>query len=165
MKKIITIILLLSVSSLFGFERGETKELRDFRHSHKELMESTARDSMHYMPAISEEMSRDLMINEDRQLRNRDYRPDERFVETPFSEARRMQKSLQATKPSTHTDKTFSEIADLIFEEAKSANANLSIVEDKLIRHTWLWYKMNDYNKASNLEKQEKIKEISNILK
>ncbi len=153
MKITATVLLILTSLSLFATERGsDRKGLRDSQSDR----DNEAHINAHYLPAISEEISRDLMITAPRNKRNGNYAGNERFRDGVIA------KSLNSK--SSATEMSISEIADSIWDEASEGNERMLLIEDNMIRHTYIWYLMNDYKSSSNLQKQEKIKRIKTIL-
>ncbi len=165
MKTIITILFLTSLSLLANERGADRREMKAYVPSHSEeikALENAKRDeakdnATHYLPAITEELSRDLMITSYRNERNKSYKGDARF------RSGIMAKSLG--KQSSDSEKSIAENEEEIWTEAIAGNEHLSSLRKGAIRHTYAWYKIQEIKKSSNLEKKEKLEELSNLLK
>lgn len=151
-KLLITLSIVICQLSIATERGSDRKGLRDPQLDR----DNEAHINAHYLPAITEEISRDLMITAPRNKRNDSYVGDERFRDGVIA------KSLESK--SSATEMSISEIANSIWDEASEGNERMLLIEDNMISHTYIWYLMNDYKSSSNLQKQKQVKKIQKLL-
>ena len=160
MKKLLTILIssfsiLHCVSAQDRISSEHESELADGYSDRIAL----ARENLDYTAAVRPEASRELMIAQDRNARNRLYKPQD----TRFTEGRLAQVvSAESDKPETSIEKT----RLLIWQNAYIESPALLELKTSAGRNTYVWYILQDAaNAKTNMELESAVDALKTLAK
>lgn len=141
------------LTSLNALSNERLNDRSQAKRNNFERLEN-ARDNAFYIPSITEETSRSLMLNK--------HRDSQTTAENRFLQGS-MARTLKAKNYADTEEKSLEYISKSIWQEAIQDNEDMILLSYFSIRHTYAWYLLQEYNQASNLQKQEKIKVIKKL--